>query len=174
MRLSDWRDAAPRKESMSHKVLSVIDTALDLFGADPDPDCWVVWGDDPNVRYTIFIPMPMGMMQINVRVMVPGEGPRAGGKLIRWHKVSTGEFAIEIQGGHRMVNWQLEGNVMRGTDESADQMSAFVRTVFEAIDGPTYIGTVAGVGAAGSAAAAPARRRGKTVLRLPAPKGKEA
>jgi hypothetical protein len=127
----------------------------------------VVWGDDPNVRYTIMIPMPPGLMLINVRVSVPGEGPRAAGKLVRWHKVSTGEFAIEIQGGHRMVNWQLESHVMRGTDESADQMAAFVRSVYEAIDGPTYIGAIAAdsgtIGKSG-------RRRAKSVLRLPAPK----
>jgi hypothetical protein len=172
MRLSDWRDAAPRKESMSLKVLSVIDTALDLFGADPDPECWVVWGDDPNVRYSILIPMAFGLLNIAVRVNVPGEGPRAQGKLVRWHKVSTGEFAIEIQGGHRMVNWQLEGHVMRGSDETADSMALFVRSVYDAIDGPAYVTSVPG--AADGAGAAPARRRGKTVLRLPAPRGPEA
>ena len=113
-----------------------------------------------------------GLLNIAVRVNVPGEGPRAQGKLVRWHKVSTGEFAIEIQGGHRMVNWQLEGHVMRGSDESADSMALFVRSVYDAIDGPAFITTVPGVG--DGAGAAPARRRGKTVLRLPAPKGPEA
>ena len=120
MRLREWRDVAPRKECMRPKVLSVIDEALDLLGAEPNPDCWVAWGDDPTVRYTVFAPIDAGLLKVNVRVNVPGEGPRAPGKLVRWNRVQIGELAVEIQGGHRLLNFQIEGLVLRGTDDEAD------------------------------------------------------
>ena len=72
---------------------------------------------------------------VNVRVNVPGEGPRAQGKLIRWNRVQTGELAVEIQGGHRLINFQIESNVLRGEDEEADVLSEFVLIVYDAIDG---------------------------------------
>ena len=48
MRWSAWRAKAPFKDSVVPKVLSVVDDALAGLGADPDPECWVVWGDDPS------------------------------------------------------------------------------------------------------------------------------
>jgi hypothetical protein len=155
---------------MGPKVLAVIDTALDLFGADPDPDCWVAWGDDPGVRYQVMIPSPAGLQLINVRVHVPGEGPRAAAKLVRWNRLQMGEYGIEIQGGHRMVNVQIEHTILRGRDEEADGLARFVRLIYEAMDGPAWE-----VGAAPSAPTASAvrRRRGKAILQLPAPKESE-
>lgn len=171
MRLSEWRDNAPRKDSMSPKVLGVIDMVLDLFGADPDPECWVAWGDDPGVRYPVLIPSAAGLLVINVRVNVPGEGPRATAKLVRWGRVQLGEFAIEIQGGHRLVNFQVEHTLMRGADEDADVLAAFVRTIYEAIDGPTWAAPVTGTPAPPPSAMK--RRRAKSVLQLPAPRESE-
>ena len=37
---------------------------------------------------------PAGLVQAVVRVMVPQEGPRASGKIIRWNRVQTGELAL--------------------------------------------------------------------------------
>ena len=72
MRLSEWRKRAPSRDSVSPKVLAVVDPALGMLGAPGDPDCWVVWGDDPGVRYMILAPTPSGLVQLNVRVNVAG------------------------------------------------------------------------------------------------------
>lgn len=170
MRLSDWRDVAPRKESMTPKVLGALDGALEALGAEADPVCWVLWGDDPAIRYSLFVPTAPGLLQINVRVNVPGEGPRATGKLIRWARVQASELTVEIQGGHRMVNYQLENNLLRGTDDDADAVAAFVRLMYDAIDGRAWGATVAPSGGPSTPGASPPRRR-KPVPRLPAPKG---
>lgn len=168
MRLSDWRDVAPRKELMTPKVLGVIDGALDMLGADADPECWVLWGDDPAVRYSLLVPTAPGLLVVSVRVNVPGEGPRATGKLVRWPRVQASELSVELLGPRRMVNFQLEGNVLRGTDDEADAITAFVRLMYDAMDGRTWAGSVATPGAGGPAAAP--KRRQKPVPRLPAPK----
>ena len=170
MRLSDWRAAAPRKDSMAPKVHATIEAALSLLGVDADPECWVVWGDDPAIRYGVFVPGPAGLAQINVRVNVPGEGPRAAGKLIRWSRVQLGELAIEIQGGHRIINFQVEGNVLHGSDSEADTVADFVMTLFDAVDGRV---APAAVAAASGPAQPKAKRRGRPVPLLPPPKGAE-
>ena len=68
MRWSGWRAKAPFKDSVAPKVLSVVDDALAGLGAEPDPECWVVWGDDPSSRYTLLVPTPSGL--------VAGQRPR--------------------------------------------------------------------------------------------------
>ena len=135
MRLSDWRGEAPTRDAMGQKVLAVIEPVLSSFGSPPDPECWVAWGDDPGSRYAIFAPTLRGLVQCHVRVNVPGEGPRAMGKLVRWPRVQIGEITIEVTHGHRMLTSQLEGLILRGVDESADRAAAFVMTVCDAIDG---------------------------------------
>ena len=105
------------------------------LGAERDPECWVAWGDDPAVRYLILAPTPSGLVQLNVRVNVPGEGPRAGGKIVRWARVQLGELGVEIQGGHRLVTFQVDTLVLNGVDEAADRVAAFAQALFAAIDG---------------------------------------
>ena len=92
MRWSAWRAKAPFKDSVVSKVLSVVDDALAGLAADPDPECWVVWGDDPASRYALLVPTPSGLAVVNVRVSVPGEGPRAGGKVVRWPRVQVASW----------------------------------------------------------------------------------
>jgi hypothetical protein len=135
MRLSEWRSRAPSKDAMSAKVLPVIEDALAVMAADPDPECWVAWGDDPQVRYTVLVPTGSGLLQISVRVNVPGSGPRASGKLVRWSRVQVGELGIEIHSGHRLVSFQIETLVLQGADALADAIGAFAHTIFAAIDG---------------------------------------
>ena len=135
MRLSEWRKRAPYRDSTSPKVLTVVETALGALGAPGDPDCWVVWGDDPGARYIVLVPTASGLIQVNVRVNVPGEGPRAAGKLLRWTRVQLGELAVEIQGGHRLVTFQVESLVLNGVDDVADGISALALSLFEAVDG---------------------------------------
>ena len=134
MRLSQWPARAPHKDSMAPKVLAVLKPVLAGLGAKADPSCWVAWGDDPAARYTVLVPTPPGLIQVVVRVMVPQEGPRASGKLIRWNRVQTGELSVEIAAGHRHISFQCENVVFRGTDDDADAISAFALEVYAAID----------------------------------------
>jgi hypothetical protein len=115
--------------------MAVLESALTTLGAERDPECWIAWGDDPSVRYLVFAPTPSGLAQINVRVSVPGEGPRTGGKVLRWARVQLGELGVEIQGGHRLVTFQIESQVLSGVDDVADSISAFAQALFAAVDG---------------------------------------
>ena len=76
-----------------------------------------------------------GLAVVAIRVNVPQEGPRASGKLVRWSRVQVGDFAVEMQGGHRFVSTTVEGSVLRGMDDDADRVGAFVQAIFRAIDG---------------------------------------
>jgi len=135
MRLSEWRAHAPVKDAVTPKVTGVLGSALATLGAEADPECWVVWGDDPAIRYLLFVPTAAGLLQLNVRVAVPGEGPRAAAKVIRWNRVQLGELAVEIQGGHRLVTFQAEGQVLTGVDDTADAIASFAQALFAAVDG---------------------------------------
>jgi hypothetical protein len=118
-------------------VLGPARDALALLGAERDPECWVVWGDDPQARWTLLVPSAAGLVQVNVRVNVPGEGPRSAGKLIRWHRVQIGELSVEIQGGHRLLTFQVESQLLHGADAEAVAVASFVETLFAAMDGRT-------------------------------------
>lgn len=135
MRLSAWRAAAPRKEAATAKVAAVVDPILAAFGAEGDPYCWVVWGDEPAVRFVILVPTDAGLIHCFVRVNVPQEGPRATTKLIRWNRVQIGELGLETQAGHRLLSFQVEQQVLRGVDDEADRVAAFALHVIAAIDG---------------------------------------
>jgi hypothetical protein len=135
MRLSDWRAASPSREAAGQKVSALVDPILVALGAPPDPVAWVLWGEEPTVRYTIFVPSPAGLISCYVRVNVVGEGPRAAAKLTRWSRVQIGELAIETQSGHRLLTFQVEQQVLRGADEEADRIGEFAVALFAAIDG---------------------------------------
>lgn len=179
MRFSGWMAAAPHKDSATPKVRAVVEPMLAVLGCEPDPACWLVWGDDPALRYTIFAATDAGMVQVNVRVNVPGEGPRAGGKLIRWNRIQMGDLAVEMQGGHRILSVPMEGQILRGTDAAADEVAAFILDALAAIDGRPRAAQVGRPKAKGASkavplkppgsAAPPARR--KPVPLLEAPKG---
>jgi len=146
MRLSEWMAAAPHKDSAAPRVLAVTEPMVAMLGGGLDPVCWVVWGDDPRARYTVFVATDAGLVQVNVRVSVPGEGPRAGGKLIRWSRVQLGDLAVEMQAGHRILSVPLEGQILRGTDETADLVAAFVLDALAAVDGRPRATATAGPG----------------------------
>ncbi len=169
MRLSEWRSRSPYRDSTAPKVIAVLQAALEVLGAEPDPECWVVWGDDPTARYLVFVPTASGLLQVNVRVNVPGEGPRAGGKLLRWNRIQLGELAVEIQGGHRMLSFQVESQVLHGVDEEADGVATFARMLFAGVDGRPF--ATAAAAPARAARAKAARKPTKTIPLLPAPKG---
>ncbi len=169
MRLSDWRGRTPHRDSMTTKVISVVEPVITAMGADADPTCWVVWGEDPAVRYVLLIPTAAGLLQVHVRVNVPQEGPRASGKLIRWNRVQSGELAMEVAGGHRLLSFQVEGHVLKGSDEEADAIAGFARQIFAAIAGRTPP-TPASSGRSASRRAAD-KRPAKPVPQLPPPSG---
>jgi hypothetical protein len=135
MRLSQWRASAPSKDAIGPKVAAVVDPVLQALGAGPDPHCWIAWGEEPGNRFTIFVPTDPGLIASFVRVNVPGDGPRATTKLIRWNRVAIGELGVETQAGHRMLSFQLESQVLRGVDAEADRAAAFALRVIAAIDG---------------------------------------
>lgn len=135
MRLSEWQARFAHRDSVAEKVLDPARDALALLGAERDPDCWIVWGDDQQARWSILAPSPAGLVQVAVRVNVPGEGPRAAGKLIRWHRVQIGELSVEIQGGHRLLTFQVESSLLHGADSEADAVAEFVDNLFAAMDG---------------------------------------
>lgn len=155
MRLSEWRATAPSKDAVSAKVLAVLEPVLESLGAGRDPECWVHWGDDPGVRWTLLAPTLAGLVEANVRVSVPGEGPRVAAKLVRWSRVQIGDLAVESQGGHRFVSLQVEGVVLRGIDAEADRITTFVRRLLDAADGR-------GAPETGKAATAVGGRRGRS------------
>jgi hypothetical protein len=134
MRLSEWRKTAPNKESMSNRVLAVLRPVLVDLGSEADGECWVAWGEDPELRYFILAPTAAGLVVLNVR---PGgqEGPRATAKLVRWSKLSVSELGVEASGGHRLVGVQVESIVLKGMDEEADRICEFVRGLIAGIDG---------------------------------------
>ncbi len=138
MRLSDWRTRAPHKDAMTPKVIAVIDPVLAALGAELDPSCWVIWGDDPGVRYVVLAPTDAGLLQILVRVNVPQEGPRASAKVIRWNRVQLGELGLEMADGHRLLGFQVEGHVLRGADDVGDEMAAFALELFARVDGREF------------------------------------
>jgi hypothetical protein len=135
MRLSDWRGRTPHRDSMTSKVLAVIEPMMAAMGSGPDPECYVVWGDDPASRYLILLPTGGGLVLVHVRVNVPGEGPRVSTKFVRWNRLQVGELAMESAAGHRLLTFQVEGQILRGSDEDADAIAAFALDLFAAIDG---------------------------------------
>jgi hypothetical protein len=135
MRLSEWRATAPSKDAGGARVAAVVDPVLSALGAEPDPHAWVAWGEEPGTRYTILVPTEPGLIACFVRVLVPGEGPRSSAKLIRWNRVAVGELAVEAQHGHRLLSFQVEGQVLRGVDDEADLVAAFALRLIAAIDG---------------------------------------
>lgn len=138
MRLSDWRTRAPHKDALTAKVLAVVDPVLASLGAEPDPAAWIVWGEDPGVRYVVLVPTDAGLLQVLVRVNVPGEGPRASAKVIRWNRLQVGELGLEMVSGHRLLGFQVESHILRGTDDDGDALASFALELFARIDGRPF------------------------------------
>jgi hypothetical protein len=135
MRLSEWAESAPNRDAMSARVLDVVRPVLTGLGAEPDPPSWVLWGEDPAARYLVMAISPVGLVMCHVRINVPGEGPRASGKLVRWSRVQIGELDVEAGGGHRLVSVQVEQQVLRAMDADVDRVSGFAIALLAAIDG---------------------------------------
>jgi hypothetical protein len=134
MRLGEWRKTAPTSACMSTQVLAVLEPVLANLGAEGNPECWVAWGEDPDIKYSVFAPTRAGLVTVAMRPTA-GDGPRATGKLVRWSKLQLGELSVESTGGHRVVGVQLEGNVLQGMDALADRICEFVRSLLASVDG---------------------------------------
>lgn len=137
MLLSEWRKTAPNRECMSNKVLAVLKPVLADLGADGDPACWIIWGEDPEFRYSIMVPTPAGLLTVAIRIS-GGEGPRVTAKLVRWAKLQLTELSVEASGGHRLVAVQVEGQVLKGMDKEADLICEFVLWLLAGIDGRAF------------------------------------
>jgi len=135
MRLSEWRAEAPARASVEAKVLAMLEPVLVALGAGRDPHGWAVWGDDVTTRWQYLVPTPAGLILAFVRLNVPGEGPRASAKVVRWSRVQVGELAMETQGGHRLLSFSIEGIILKGVDATADRVARFALVILSAIDG---------------------------------------
>jgi hypothetical protein len=49
--------------------------------------------------------------------------------------VQLGELGAEIVGGHRLVTFQIDTIVLNGSDNVADDISAFAQVLMAAVDG---------------------------------------
>lgn len=135
MRLSGWRAKAPGRDGISARVTDAVGAILESLGADADPHGWVTWGDETGSRWTLLAPCAAGLAVVNVRAGAPEEGPRAAGRLIRWAKVQLGELSAEAERGHRLVMFQIEGQPIRGADDTADEVAAFAGLALAGLEG---------------------------------------
>jgi hypothetical protein len=135
MRLSQFAASTKVTSAVTSKVLATVLPVLDGLGAGADPEGWMDWGDNPTDRWTFLAPTAAGLATVNVRVNIPGEGPRSAGKVTRWGRLQVGELTMEAQGEHRVAVFQLENRVFRGVDETADAIADFAIQVYQAIDG---------------------------------------
>jgi hypothetical protein len=135
MRLTEWRRKAPVRESMDAQVMAVLEKVLADLGAEQDPECFVAWGEDPTLRYSILVPVVAGLVAIAVRTTAGAGDARANARLIRWPKLAIGEFAIEADAQHRLAAVQVESFVLKGVDAEADEICEFVRGLVIAADG---------------------------------------
>jgi hypothetical protein len=119
---------------MNERVLAVVGPVLVDLGAEPDPECWVAWGEDPDLRYSLLAPTLAGLITAAVRFTSPEDGPRVIAKLVRWSKVSVSELGLDAGGDHRMVAVQVENLVLKGMDEAADRICEFVRILIAGVD----------------------------------------
>lgn len=134
MRLSEWRAKPPVREALGPRTMAVVAPVLGVMGIEPDPQAWVQWGDDPGTKYSIFVPLPAGLVIVSVRNL--GElGYRAAAKMVRWSRVQLGDLSVETEGAHRMISFQLESMVLRGADDVADAIGRFALVVFAAVEG---------------------------------------
>jgi hypothetical protein len=134
MRLSGWRKRAPAIESMSGEVVAALPPVLADLGAEADPECWIAWGDDPHLRYSVLVPTLAGLIIAAVRPAGPQGGPGISAKLIRWSKLTISELGIDSAGGHRIVAVQVETIVLKGVDDEADRICEFVRGLISEVD----------------------------------------
>jgi hypothetical protein len=136
MRLSEFVEASKVPAAVSPKVLAAVRPVLVAIGAGEDPVGWFAADDDPASRWAFLVPMPAGLVTMHVRVNVPGEGPRASAKLVRWQRVQTGELTVESGGGsRRIVSFVIDNRVVRAADAEGDAVAAFAHAVFDAMDG---------------------------------------
>jgi hypothetical protein len=167
MRLSEWRKAAPTEGAMNDRVLAVVGPVLADLGAERDPECWVVWGEDPDLRYSLLAPTLAGLITAAIRFTSPEDGPRVIAKLVRWSKVSVSELGLDAGGGHRMVAVQVENLVLKGMDEEAHRICEFVRILIAGVDDrlqvPGPMTAVSGVAPVVAAPAAALRAAVRTV-----------
>jgi hypothetical protein len=149
MRLSEFVDTSKVPAAVGPKVLAVVRPVLAAIGAGEDPSGWLAADEDAADRWDFLAPTPAGLVTCHVRVNVPGEGPRASAKLVRWPRVVIGELAVESgAGGRRLVSFQLDNRAVRAAGTEGDAVAAFAQAVLAAMDGRPMTDGAAGVPAA--------------------------
>lgn len=135
MRLSEWRQKAPVRDALGPRVMAVLGPVLGVLDVEDDPQVWVMWGEDPGTKFSVFAPIAAGLVIVVVRPNTGIGGPRAMAKIVRWSRVQIGELAVETEGPHRMISFQVESAVLRGADAVADAIGRFALVLLAAIEG---------------------------------------
>ena len=72
---------------------------------------------------------------------------------------------MEMADGHRVLSFQVEGQVLKGSDADADAIAAFALELFAAIDGRTFTPPASAAGAGKGAGRAQSKRLGASTAR---------
>ena len=128
MRLSEWRAKAPAREALGPKVMAVLGPVLGVLGVEDDPQVWVLWGEDPSTKFSIYAPTLGGLAIVVVR---PNRGASAPGQSRRSSvgRASRSASSRSRPRAHRMISFQVDAAVLRGADAVADAIGRFALSV---------------------------------------------
>ena len=126
MRLSEWRAASPSKEAGGAKVAATVDPVLRSLGAEHGSGLLGRVGRRTG-RSLHDLRSDRGRPHhvLSSGSTSPARARGRAAKLIRWSRVQLGELAIETQGGHRILSFQVEQQVLQGADDKADRIARF-------------------------------------------------
>jgi len=119
---------------MTNKTLAVIRTLVVDMGAEADPECWVVWGEDSESRYSVLVPALAGVISVAVRLSGTDEGPRANGQA---DSLAQADDQRAQRRGRRRASHRgraVESYVLKARTIIADRICEFVRGLIATID----------------------------------------
>ena len=141
MRLSEWQKTTQGAKVMTAKVAAAYEPALRGVGAVRDPVAYVVWGDDPGVRYTIFAATDAGLGVCNVRVNVPQEGPRATAQAHPLEPRRRSATSTSRPTTATAMSWsRWRARCSQGVDEPPTASRSWIAHLFARIDGRVPLG----------------------------------
>ena len=105
-----------------------------------DRDGWVFRDEDRATPYLGAGPISAGLVSCRVRLDVPQEGPRASLEPIRGSRFQVAEPIVETSGWHGRCCAQVQGQVIRATDDEVPAAAAFLLTMPRVIEGRSVPG----------------------------------
>ena len=171
VRLSDWRAAAPRKDSMAPKVTGTIEAALSMLGRRRRPGVLGGVGrrsGHPLLDLRAKRPRAWPRSTSGSTSPARARGPRASSSAGTASSSASSRSRSRAATGWSTSRSRATSFAAPTTD--ADVVAEFVMTLYDAVDGRTAPPPAA---SAAGPAQAKAKRRGKPVPLLPPPKGAE-